>query len=87
MVDVDAESEVERINKAKEEVKKAKIAVDMRYLYERLKKSVNLDTTASETEFPNSNLQTLLCLLKHVFNYCFFSTTVLKQLRGSYFYH
>ena len=59
MVDVDAEGEVERLNKAKEEVKKAKIAVDMRYLYEGLKKSVNLNSTASEIEFPNCNLQSL----------------------------
>ena len=82
MVDFDAEGEVERINKAKEEVKQSKIAVDMRYLYERLKKSVNLDTTASETEFSNCNLQTLLCLLKHVLMIVFF-TTVLKRLLGS----
>ena len=82
MVDFDAEGEVERLNKAKEEVKKEKIAVDMRYLYERLKKSVNLDTTASETGFPNCNLQTLLCLLKHVVMIVFF-TTVLKQLLGN----
>ena len=40
MVDVSAECEVEKLNKAKEEVKKAKIAVDMHSLYERLKKSV-----------------------------------------------
>ena len=82
MVDFDAEGEVERINKAKEEVKQSKIAVDMRYLYERLKKTVNLDTTASETEFPNCNLQTLLCLLKQVSLIVFF-TTVLKRLLGS----
>ena len=56
-VDVDDEGEDERLNKAKEEVKKANISVDMRYLYERLKKSVNLNSTASEIEFPNCNLQ------------------------------
>ena len=82
MVDVDADGEVERLNKAKDEVKKSENCVDMRYLYERLKKSVNLDTTASETEFPNCNLQTLLCLLKHVLMIVFF-TTVLKRLLGS----
>ena len=43
MVDVDAECEVDRLNKAKEQVKQAKIAVDLRSLYERLKKSVNLN--------------------------------------------
>ena len=59
MVDVDAECEVERLNKAKEQVKQAKVAVDMRSHYERLKKSVNLKSTASEIEFPNCNLQTL----------------------------
>ena len=63
-------------------MKKEKIAVDMRYLYERLKKGVDLDTTESETEFPNCNLQTLLCLLKHVLMIVFF-TTVLKRLLGS----
>ena len=83
MVDVEAEGEVERINDANKEVKKAKIAVEMRYLYEKLKKNVKLDTTASETEFPNSNLQTLLCLLNHVFSDIFFFTTVLKRLLGS----
>ena len=59
IVDVDAECEVERLKKAKEQVKQAKVAVDMRSLYERLKKSVNLNSTASEIEFPNCNLQTL----------------------------
>ena len=39
--------------------KKEKLAVDRRSLYERLKKSVNLNSTASEIEFPNCNLQTL----------------------------
>ena len=82
VVDFDAEGEVERLNKAKEEVKKAKIAVDMRSLYERLKKTANLDTTASETEFPNCNLKTLLCLLKHLLMIVFF-ITVLKRLLGS----
>ena len=48
MVDVDAECEVERLNKAKEQVKQATVAVDMRSLYERLKKSVNLNSTASQ---------------------------------------
>ena len=57
MVDVDAECEVERLNNAKEQVKQAKVAVDMRSLYERLKKSVNLNSSASEIEFPNCNLQ------------------------------
>ena len=38
LVDVDAECEIERLSKAKEQVKKAKIAVDMRSLYERLKR-------------------------------------------------
>ena len=37
MVDVDAEGEVEMLNNAKEEVKKAKIAVDMRYLLRKTK--------------------------------------------------
>ena len=59
MVDVDPECEVERLNKAKEQMKQAKVAVDMRSLYERLKKSVNLNSTASEIEFPNCNLHTL----------------------------
>ena len=59
MVDIDAECEVERLNKAKEQVKQAKVAVDMRSLYERLKKSVNLNSTACEIEFPHCNLQTL----------------------------
>ena len=59
MVDVSAECEVERLNKAKEEVKKAKIAVDMRSLYERLKKSVNLTQTPNDTDFPNCDLQTI----------------------------
>ena len=59
MVDVDAECDVERLNKAKEQVKQAKVAVDMRSLYEILKKSVNLNSTASEIEFPNCNLPTL----------------------------
>ena len=59
MVDVSAECEVERLNKAKEKVKKAKIAVDMRSLYERRKKSVNLTQTPNDTDFPNCNLQTL----------------------------
>ena len=59
MVDVSAECEVERLNKAKEEVEKAKIAVVMRSLYERLKKSVNLTQTPNETDFRNCDLQTL----------------------------
>ena len=59
MVDVDAECEVERLNKAKEQVKQAKMAVDVRSLYERLKKSVNLTQTPNDTDFPNCNLQTL----------------------------
>ena len=59
MVDVSAECEVERLNKAKEEVTKAKIAVDMRSLYERLKKSFNLTQTPNDTDFPNCDLQTL----------------------------
>ena len=59
MVDLSAEYEVEWLNKAKEEVKKAKVAVDRRSLYERLKKSVNLNSSESEIEFPNCNLQTL----------------------------
>ena len=59
MVDVSAEYEVERLNKAKEEVKKAKIVVDMRSLYERLKKSVNRIPAANDTDFPHSDLQTL----------------------------
>ena len=59
MVAVSAECEVERLNKAKEEVKKAKIAVDMRSLYERLKKSGNLTQTPIDTDFPNCDLQTL----------------------------
>ena len=59
MVDVDAECEVERPNKAKEQVKQAKVAVDMCSLYERLKKSVNLNSTANDTDFPNCDLQTL----------------------------
>ena len=33
--------------------------MDRRSHYERLKKSVTLNSTASEIEFPNSNLQTL----------------------------
>ena len=37
MVDVDAECEVERLKKAKEQVKQVKVAVDMHSLYERLK--------------------------------------------------
>ena len=53
MVDVSAECEVERLNKAKEEVKKANIAVDMRSHYEILKKSVNLTQTPNGTDFPN----------------------------------
>ena len=59
IVDVSAECEVERLNKAKDEVKKAKIVVDMRSLYERLKKSVNLSKTPNDTDFPNCPLQTL----------------------------
>ena len=59
MVDVSAECEVERLNKAKEEVEKAKIAVVMRSLYERLKKSVNLTQTPNDTDFSNYDLQTL----------------------------
>ena len=59
MVDVSAECEVERLSKAKEEVKKANIAVDMRSLYERLKKSVNLTQSSNDTDFPNRDLQTL----------------------------
>ena len=47
------------LNKAKEEVKKAKIAVDMRSLYERLKKSANLTQTPNDNDFPNCDLQTL----------------------------
>ena len=53
MVDVSAEYEVERLNKAKEEVRKAKIVVDMSSLYERLKKSVNLIPAANDTDFPH----------------------------------
>ena len=53
MADVETECEVERHHIAKEEVKKAKLAVDLRYLYERLRKSVNVNSTASETELPN----------------------------------
>ena len=59
MVDVSAACEAERINKAKEEVKKAKVAVDIRSLYERQKKSVNLTQTPNDTYFPNCDLQTL----------------------------
>ena len=59
MDDVSAECDVERLNKAKEEVKKAKIAVDMRSLYERLKKSVNFTQTPNDTDFQNCDLQTL----------------------------
>ena len=59
MVDVRADCEVERLNKAKKEVKKAKIAVDMPSLYERLKKSVILTQTPNDTDFPNCDLQTL----------------------------
>ena len=59
MADVETECEVERLDIAKEEVKKWKLAVDRRSLYERLKKSFNLNSTASEIEFPNCNLQTL----------------------------
>ena len=59
MIDVSAECEVEGLNKAKEEVEKAKIAVDMRSLYESLKKSVNLAQTPNDTDFPNCDLQTL----------------------------
>ena len=59
MADVETECEVERLHIAKEEVKKSKLAVDRRSLYERPKKSVNLNSTASEIEFPNCNLQTL----------------------------
>ena len=56
MVYVSAECEVERLNTAKEEVKKAKIAVDMRSLYERLKKTVNLTQTPNDNDFPNCDL-------------------------------
>ena len=56
MVDVDAECEVEWLDMAKEQVKQAKVAVDTRSLYERLKKSVNLNSTASEIKFPYCNL-------------------------------
>ena len=59
MADVETECEVERLHIAKEEVKKAKLAADRRSLYERLKKSVNVNSTASETELPNCDLQTL----------------------------
>ena len=59
MVVVSAEYEVERLNKAKEEVKKAKIVVDMRSLYESLKKSVKLIPAANDTDFPHCDLQTL----------------------------
>ena len=59
MIDVSAECEVERLNKAKEQVKQAKVAVDMRSLYERLNKSVNLTQTSNDTDFPNCDLQTL----------------------------
>ena len=59
LVDVSAENEVERLNKAKEEVKKAQIVVDMRSLYERLKKSVNLIPAANDTDFPHCDLHTL----------------------------
>ena len=59
MVDVSAEYEVERLNKAKEEVRKARIVVDIRSLYERLKKSVNLIPAANDTDFPHCDLQTL----------------------------
>ena len=53
MVDVNAEYEVERLNNAKEEVKKAKIVVDMRSLYERLIPAAN------DNGFPHCDLQTL----------------------------
>ena len=56
MVDVDAECEVERLNKAKEQVKQAKVAVDKRSPYETLKKSVNLSQTPNDTDFPNCDL-------------------------------
>ena len=59
MVDLSAEYEVERLNKAKEEVKKAKIIVDMRSLYEGLKKSVNLIPAANDTDFSHCDLQNL----------------------------
>ena len=59
MVDVSAEYEVERLNKAKEEVRKAKTVVDMRSLYERLKKSVHLIPATNDTDFPHCDLQTL----------------------------
>ena len=59
MVDGSAEYEAERLSKAKEEVKKAKIVVDMRSLCERLKKSVNLIPAANDTDFPHCDLQTL----------------------------
>ena len=59
MADVETEREVERLHIAKQEVKKAKLAVNRRSLYERLKKSVNVNSTASETELPNCDLQTL----------------------------
>ena len=57
--DVDAECEVERLNKGKEQGKQAKVAVDMRCLYKKLKKSVKLNSTANDTDFPNCDLQTL----------------------------
>ena len=59
MADVETECEVERLHIAKEEVKKAKLAVHRRSLYERLKKSVNVNSTATETELSNCVLQTL----------------------------
>ena len=59
MADVETDCEVERLHKAKEEVKKAKLAVDRRSLYERLKKGVNVNSTASVTELQNCDLQTL----------------------------
>ena len=61
LIDVSAEYEVERLNKAKKEARKAKIVVDMRSLYERLKKSVNLIPAANDTDFPHCDLQTLSC--------------------------
>ena len=69
MVDVSAECAAERLNKAKEEeVKKVKIAVDMRSLCERLKKSVNLTQTPNDTDFPNCDLQTLAFEQLHLKN-------------------
>ena len=59
MADVETECEVERRHIAKEEGTKAKLAVNRRSIYERLKKSVNVNSTASETELPNCDLQTL----------------------------